>query len=119
MASAIQELQNTAEPSRPKYGNLPALPEVTFKILSMAKDPGSTPAELQKLISFDIAMSTRILKVVNSVFYGMTRQISTIDRAIVVLGRNPVRNIAVAASMVKIFKLRYSTDRTYSLKYRA
>lgn len=103
MSSVIHGVVQEDELSRPKYGNLPALPEVTFRILSLAKDPDSTPAELQKLISSDIAMSTRILKVVNSVFYGLPRQIGTIDRAVVVLGRNAVRNIAVAASMVKIF----------------
>ncbi|MFN8710359.1 MAG: HDOD domain-containing protein [Planctomyces sp.] len=103
MSPIAQKSASTPDGTRPKFGNLPALPEVTFRILELAKDPSSTPAELQKLICSDVALSTRILKVVNSAFYGLSRQIGTIDRAVVVIGRNAVRNIAVAASMVKMF----------------
>lgn len=103
MSEAIATPERRAGATRTKFGNLPALPEITFKILSLSKDPSATPAELQRLICSDIALSTRILKVVNSAFYGLSRKIGTIDRAVVVLGRNAVRNIAVAASMVKIF----------------
>jgi HD-like signal output (HDOD) protein len=103
MSGTLLEKSVADEIARPKYSNLPVLPEVTFRILSMAKDPSSSSEDLQRLISSDIAMSSRILKVVNSAYYGLSRQIGSIERAIVILGRNAVRNIAVAASMVKLF----------------
>ncbi len=106
----VMESATLSGSPRAKFGHLPALPEVTFKILSMAKDPDSTTEDLQRLICSDIALSTRILKVVNSAFYGLSRQVSTIDRAVMILGRNAVRNIAVAASMVKIFTTGPRTD---------
>jgi HD-like signal output (HDOD) protein len=110
MSQLVQKAPPSTAAARPKFGNLPALPEVTFKILQLVKDPSSTPAVIQKLICSDVALSTRILKVANSVFYGLSRQVSSIDRAVVVLGRNAVRNIAVAASMVKIFAVGSRSD---------
>ncbi|HWB20339.1 MAG TPA: HDOD domain-containing protein, partial [Phycisphaerales bacterium] len=46
----------------------------------------------------------RLLKVVNSAFYGLPRQIGSINRAIVLLGLNAVKNIAIAASLNKLFR---------------
>lgn len=86
-----------------KFGSLPALPEVTAQILASLEDPNCNPRDLARLVSSDVALSARILRVVNSVFYGLPRQISTIDRAVVVLGRNAVRNVTIAASMNKLF----------------
>jgi HD-like signal output (HDOD) protein len=49
-------------------------------------------------------LCSRILKVVNSAFYGLPRQIGSINRAIVLLGLNAVKNIAIAASLTKLFR---------------
>ncbi len=105
MHTSVAEPRIKDEAARARYANLPTLPEVTFRILELSQDPDSTTSEMQKLISSDIAMSTRILKVVNSAFYGLSRQIGSIERAIVILGLNAVRNIAIAASMAKPFSL--------------
>ncbi len=110
MDSTIAEPRIRDEAARAKYANLPTLPEVTFRILELSQDPDSTTAEMRKLISSDVAMSTRILKVVNSAFYGLSRQIVSIERAIVILGINAVRNIAIAASMVKPFNMHARGD---------
>ena len=56
------------------------------------------------MISNDPALCSRILKVVNSAFYGLPRQIGSINRAIVLLGLNAVKNIAIAASLTKLFR---------------
>ena len=57
-----------------------------------------------EVIANDPALSARILKVVNSAFYGLPRQIGSINRAISLLGLNAVKNLAVAASLAKLFK---------------
>jgi HD-like signal output (HDOD) protein len=79
------------------------LPEVTAKIIQIVEDPKSTARDLQNLIKHDVALSAKILKVVNSAFYGLPRQVSSVDRAIVLLGLSTVKNIAVATSMAKLF----------------
>lgn len=80
------------------------LPEVTSKIVSVVEDPRSTASQLHKIVAHDPALVTRILKVVNSAFYGLPGQIGSVDRAIVLLGLNAIKNIAVAASLGQLFR---------------
>ena len=80
-----------------EVSHIATLPEVTMKIIGLVEDPDSTAQDLNKVISNDPALGARILKVVNSAFYGLPRQIGSINRAIVLLGLNAVKNIAIAA----------------------
>lgn len=87
-----------------KVTAIATLPEVTAKILKTVEDPRSSAAQLHQIVSHDPALVTRILKVVNSAFYGLPGQIASIERAIVLLGLNAVKNIAVAASLGQLFR---------------
>ncbi len=80
------------------------LPEITLKIIALVENPRSTAQDLHKLITNDPALVARILKVVNSAFYGLPGQIGSINRAIVLLGLNAVKNICIAASLSKLFR---------------
>ena len=91
--SAVQEISHIA-----------TLPEVTMKIIQLVEDPSATAQDLNKVITNDPALGARILKVVNSAFYGLPGQIGSINRAIVLLGLNAVKNIAIAASLAKLFR---------------
>lgn len=93
VAGAIREISHIA-----------TLPEITLKIVNLVEDPKSTAQDLHKVISADPALCSRILKVVNSSFYGLPGQIASINRAIVMLGLNAVKNIAIAASLAKLFR---------------
>ncbi|HUN80092.1 MAG TPA: HDOD domain-containing protein [Phycisphaerae bacterium] len=84
-------------------GEIATLPEVTVKIIQVVENPKATARELHEIIRVDPALSARILKVVNSAFYGLPGQISNMDRAIVLLGLSAVKNIAIAASMTQMF----------------
>ena len=83
---------------------LATLPEITFRIIKIVEDPNSTARDLHKIITNDPSLCARILKIVNSAFYGLPGQIGNVDRAIVLLGLNAVKNIAIAASLTKLFK---------------
>jgi HD-like signal output (HDOD) protein len=87
-----------------KVTAIATLPEITAKIIKTVEDPRSTAAALHKIVSHDPALVTRILKVVNSAFYGLPGQIASIERAIVLLGLNAIKNIAVAASLGQLFR---------------
>lgn len=91
--SAIREISHIA-----------TLPEITLKIIELVESPTSTAQDLHKVIANDPALCSRILKVVNSAFYGLPGQIGSINRAIVLLGMNAVKNIAIAASLAKLFR---------------
>lgn len=80
------------------------LPETTARIIATVEDPRSSAAQLHKIVSHDPALVTRVLKVVNSAFYGLPGQIASIERAIVMLGLNAIKNIAVAASLGQLFR---------------
>lgn len=84
--------------------HIATLPEITVSIIELVEDPTSTAQELNRIISNDPALCSRILKVVNSAFYGLPRQIGSINRAISLLGLNAVKNLAIAASLAKLFK---------------
>ncbi len=84
--------------------HIATLPEITLRIIELVEDPDSTAQDLHKVISNDPALCSRILKVVNSAFYGLPGQIGSINRAIVLLGLNAVKNIAIAASLAKLFR---------------
>jgi len=84
--------------------HIATLPEITLKIIQLVENPDSTAQDLTKVITNDPALGARILKVVNSAFYGLPGQIGSINRAIVLLGLNAVKNIAIAASLAKLFR---------------
>jgi HD-like signal output (HDOD) protein len=84
--------------------SISTLPEITTRIIRLVEDPASSAADLHQVIAHDPALVTRILKVVNSAFYGLPGQIAEVNRAIVLLGLNAVKNIAVAASLGQLFR---------------
>jgi HD-like signal output (HDOD) protein len=83
---------------------LATLPEVTTQIIATVENPKSSVGQLHKIIAHDPSLSSRILKVVNSAFYGVSGQIGSVERAIVLLGLTAVKNIAVAASLGQLFR---------------
>ena len=87
-----------------EISHIATLPEITMQIINLVEDATSTAQDLQEVISNDPALSSRILKVVNSSFYGLPGQVGSINRAIVLLGLNAVKNIAIAASLAKLFR---------------
>ena len=87
-----------------QLSHIATLPEVTLGIIELVEDPNSSAQDLNELIGRDPALSARVLKVVNSAFYGLPRQIGSINRAISMLGLNAVKNIAIAASLAKLFR---------------
>ena len=94
---------------------LATLPEVTAKVIKTVEDPKSSAQQLHGIVKHDPALVSRVLKVVNSAFYGLPGQVTSIDRAIVLLGLNAVKNLAIAASLGQMFRGVKLTD-AYSAK---
>jgi putative nucleotidyltransferase with HDIG domain len=87
--------------------DLPTLPTVVAKIVELVDNPRTNASTLARLISSDPALTARMLKLANSAYYGFPRRIGTINLAIVVLGFNTVRDLAISASLVERFNLAY------------
>lgn len=82
---------------------LQALPEVAWKVRSIAGDPKGTASQLAEVIKSDPALSSKLLKLANSAFYGLPSQVSNIQRAIVLLGFKTVQSLALAGSLCGVF----------------
>jgi len=86
-----------------RVAELNTLPEVTQRILAITEDPDASAHDLNEVLKHDMALSAKLLRVVNSAFYGLPGRVSDLDRAIVLLGFQAVRNLAVAATMASLF----------------
>ena len=104
MSTETADKQAIVESAVREISQIAMLPEITIRIIELVEDPSSTANDLHQVISNDPALCARILKVVNSSFYGLPGQIGSINRAIVLLGLNAVKNIAISASLAKLFR---------------
>ncbi|NCQ35401.1 HDOD domain-containing protein, partial [bacterium] len=75
--------------------NLPPLPEVTRQLLLVIGDEDSSAQDVSKVLASDQALAGKVLKLVNSSFYGVQQEVTTISRAVVMLGFTGVRNLAL------------------------
>lgn len=82
-------------------GRLPALPRVVHQLLQSLEKPNVDVGAVANDIAQDPALTAKTLRLANSSFYGMARQISSVDQAITVLGFRTVRSIATTAALVR------------------
>ncbi len=95
MENASQLIKNIKEFS--------TLPTVYSSLLDILADPKSTAQDIANIITCDQASTMKVLKVVNSPFYGFSGQIDTVSRAIVILGFNEIYNLILASYIMDFF----------------
>jgi len=96
-------IDNLAEQLIRDYKELVSLPEITLRINEMVNDPDADIDGIGVLISQDPALAVRLLGIANSPFYGFSTEVSTVSRAVAVLGINKIRDIVLSASATKAF----------------
>ncbi len=79
------------------------LPQVIQGVLAAVTDELTSAQDVAREVSSDPALTGKILKIVNSAFYGFYRQISSIDQAVVILGYREIRSIAITLSVSDMF----------------
>jgi HD-like signal output (HDOD) protein len=87
-----------------KIENLPTLPIIVQQIQKLIASPNSNMAQIAAIITKDQAIAARVIRLINSAFYGMGGKITSIRQAIVLLGLNTVKNLVLGVSVVKIFE---------------
>jgi diguanylate cyclase (GGDEF)-like protein len=80
--------------------NLPTLPTIAVEVLELAQRPDADIAEIARVISRDPALTGKILRTVNSSFYGRSQAVSTISQALVILGLQSVKTLVLGFSLV-------------------
>jgi len=88
--------------------NLPTLPAVVMKLTKMAEDPDVTTEQMGRVISKDHILGAKLLKLVNSAFYGFPHRISSLQSAIILLGFSVIKSLIISAS---IFEFMEDNDR--------
>jgi HD-like signal output (HDOD) protein len=86
--------------------DLPTLPRTVLRITELVNDPKSSARDLARIITDDQVLAARLLKLVNSSFYGFPQRISTITGAIVLLGFDAIRNLLLTTSVFELFSNR-------------
>ena len=76
--------------------NLPTMPTVLARILQLVEGESANGRELIDVIEHDQALTAKMLRLANSAFFGQSRRVATIPRAVVLLGFSTVRNLALA-----------------------
>lgn len=86
-----------------KSASLPTLPNVALEVLRLTRSADISVDALAKVIQNDPALSCKLLKVVNSALFGMSREIGSIRQAMVILGLRSVKVMALSFSVIEAF----------------
>jgi putative nucleotidyltransferase with HDIG domain len=79
---------------------MPSLPTTVAKILQICNDPKTSPTDLNRLISLDPVLMGKVMKLINSAYYGLSQKITSLVRAIIMLGINTVKNLALSTAVL-------------------
>lgn len=99
MSTKLENVRKTLS----KVEELPTLPTVVTQLMSLTENPLTTANDINNVIKTDQALTAKTLKLVNSAYYGFPRSIGTVTQAVVILGFNTVKSLAIGATVCKIF----------------
>ena len=94
---AVRSLLRTAE-------TLPTLPAVVQKLTALAATGTATTEEMAKIVNTDQVLAGKVLKLVNSALFGFSGRIATVSGALILLGVNVVRSLAVSSAVLEIME---------------
>ena len=94
-------------------GHVPVLPEILVRLLEACDNEATPLTQVASLIDKDPSLSYKVLQLVNSAYFGLKTTYSGVDQAVVYLGANSVKNMAVTAAVHQVF----NNERFNSLKY--
>jgi putative nucleotidyltransferase with HDIG domain len=80
--------------------NMPSLPTTVAKVLEVCNNPQTSPADLNHVIALDPVLVGRVLKLINSAYYGLGQQVTNLVKAIIMLGINTVKNLALSTAVM-------------------
>ena len=84
-----------------KIDELPTIPVVVTRLLSLLENPDVSVSELTRVISSDQALSFKVLKTANSAYYGFAQEVASLDRAVALLGLNMVKSLSLSIGVLR------------------
>lgn len=101
MASKVDQIQ---ERIRDSIQMLPVLPAVVMKVIDLVDQDEVSAEQLQRTISMEPALSSKVLQLANSAYYGLSRQVGTIQQAVLVLGFQAIKNLVLGLSAFQVLR---------------
>jgi HD-like signal output (HDOD) protein len=83
---------------------MPSLSTTVTKVLEICNTPDASANDLNRVISYDPVLTGQVLKLINSAYYGLRSRVTSLTRAIIMLGVNTVKNMVLATSVLASFK---------------
>lgn len=96
--------------------NLPTPPIVFHQIQKVINDPNVNAGKVASILSEDPAMSVKVLRLTNSAFYGLSKEVESVKQAVVIVGFEAIKNLVLSASVLDMFKGQ-AIDEEYQEKY--
>ncbi len=93
-------MKATEEIIVPLVEKIPAFPQSVNKVLALTSDINCSPKELVEVVSLDPVLTLKILKLVNSAYFGLANKVTSIRHALVYLGLNTLKNITLSLAMI-------------------
>lgn len=82
---------------------LPTLPGIAMKIIQTANNPKSAADDLSHIIMSDQSLAAKVLRLVNSAYYGIRNKVASVKQAIVILGFNTIKSLALSTAIMDKF----------------
>jgi len=92
------------EPLLKQAGQLPSLPEVYIRVTELLENESSSGAKIGEAVQSDPALTARILKLINSAYYGLQNPVTSIPQAVTLLGRQQLKQVLVGSVLASVFK---------------
>ena len=87
-----------------RVSTFPTLPVIVDKIAELVRLPQTTAREIEAVVATDQTLTARLLRLVNSPFYAFAQKVTTISRAVGLIGFEALRNLAFSTSVIQLFK---------------
>ena len=81
---------------------MPAFPKAVQQVLALCRDINCSPRQLVGVIEHDPVMTVKLLRIVNSVSYGLPNKVASVNQAVLYLGLNTVKNLALTFAMIGV-----------------
>ncbi|MEW6263119.1 MAG: HDOD domain-containing protein [Thermodesulfobacteriota bacterium] len=89
-----------------RIGRLAAMPQVVWQLMDALADDTTRAASLEKIIESDMALASKVLSLANSAFYGLHRQVTSINRAVVIIGFKELGFLSLGSGLADFFDLK-------------
>lgn len=95
--SRVEEILNIAN-------HIPPFPKVAMQVMKMLEDPAVKAKDMADVIQYDSAITANILKTCNAAYFGLSRKVSALDDALVLMGQDALKDILIASSSARFYK---------------